>query len=248
MMPLADGRYGVCRVIQKDSESERVLAVATPWIGSGKPDLSDPLLREALVLNHHAWSDSPAALWVSRSLPPNFTLIGSLEPTQAEKQMVSNSAAAWPWFSIQVLSQWRWDNDRESVLKEDDLHRQEKTKQHEIEARRRREYLARVTLKELREKPRFESWEGYVPDVALEATRRVFCDTIDAIAELGAKASEESIIKKLKWCIESLNELDFRHKFIETLERENLCAEFEEVVHASGLGHYDDLANRWREW
>lgn len=247
-MPLVDGRYGVCRVIQRDSEGERVLAVATPWIGSGEPELSEPLLREMLVLSHHAWSNSPAALWVSRPLPQDFILIGSLEPTQAEKQMVSNSGAAWPWLPIQVLSQWRWDNDRESVLKEDALRHQEKAKQREIEAQHRREYLAKITLKELREKPRFGSWEGYVPDVALEATRNVFCDTIDAIVELGPKASEESIIEKLKWCIESLNELDFQHEFIETLERENLCAEFEEIVHASNLGRYNNLADRWREW
>jgi hypothetical protein len=42
-------------------------------------------------------------------------------------------------------------------------------------------------------------------------------------------------------------DVENRH-FIETVEREDLCAAFDEIVHACGLGKHVDLADRWREW
>jgi hypothetical protein len=46
-----------------------------------------------------------------------------------------------------------------------------------------------------------------------------------------------------------LDKLDVQHEgLIETVEREHLCAEFEEIVDASGLGNYNNLADEWWEW
>jgi hypothetical protein len=42
--------------------------------------------------------------------------------------------------------------------------------------------------------------------------------------------------------------LDAEKRFIETVEREDICDEFEAIVHACGLGNYKDLADRWRDW
>jgi hypothetical protein len=251
LMPLEDGRFGVCRVIQKSFErgEERVLVVATPWIGSREPELSETLLREVLMLNHHVWGNVPAALWIFYPLPAGFTLLGHLEPTQTEKQMVCNSGAAWPLLAVQVLLQWRWDNDREALLHEEDQENREKSRRREASAQQRRDYLAGVTLEALRDKQRFASWEGFVSKGALQATRKVFHDTVDALIALGPEAAEPAVLDVLRGCIESLNALDSQYGgFIETIERENLCAEFDEIVSASGLGHYDALADRWREW
>ncbi len=52
----------------------------------------------------------------------------------------------------------------------------------------------------------------------------------------------------LQDCIESFNELDAEMRFIETIEREDICEEFEAIVHACRLGNYEDLASRWRDW
>ncbi len=55
------------------------------------------------------------------------------------------------------------------------------------------------------------------------------------------------IMAILKQCIESFNNLDAEMDFIETVEREDICEEFEAIVHACGLGAYTDLADRWRD-
>ena len=52
----------------------------------------------------------------------------------------------------------------------------------------------------------------------------------------------------LQECIEAFNALDAELHFIETGEREDICEEFEAIVHACGLGGHEDLADRWREW
>ena len=251
-MPLEDGRFGACRVIQKDPMIlgiERILVAATPWIGSSKPELSEPLLKKILLLNHHNWSNKPAILWISDTAPSDFKLIGSLKPSAAEEQIPCSSFHNWDFFPFSVLMQWRWDNDREAVMKEDEERQQKETNLREVEANKRREYLSKITLKELQNKKRFKNWEGYVTEIVLEAARNIFRGTIDAVIDLGPDASDESILDKLKWCIISLNNLDADHDgFIETEEREDLCAEFEEIVHASGLGHYKDLVDEWREW
>src|SRR5947209_1584387 len=81
LMPLADGRFGVCRVIRRQlseakerSGSTAVLAAATPWIGRQPPALSDPLLRLMLVLNHHNWGNELEVQWVSGPPPMSLTV------------------------------------------------------------------------------------------------------------------------------------------------------------------------------
>jgi len=68
------------------------------------------------------------------------------------------------------------------------------------------------------------------------------------LLKLGPRASEKKRMAVLQHCIESFNELDAEMQFIETIEREDICAEFEAIVHACGLGHCKGLADRWREW
>ncbi len=52
----------------------------------------------------------------------------------------------------------------------------------------------------------------------------------------------------LQECIEGFNTLDANLGFIETDEREDICVEFEAIVHACGLGAHKELTHRWREW
>ena len=251
-MPLGDGRFGACRVLRKGSPAfgaKSVLVVATTWIGHDVPDLSAPMLKQVLLLNHHAWQDDPAALWTSYPVPADFTWIGTLAPTPADAQRPCHSGGTWDALPIYVLDQWRWDHERAAVLREDKEQAQAQAEQREMENQRRRAYLDQVTIEALADPRRFASWEGVVPQAALRATRQIFRDTIDAIIASGPGASEATILETLRGCIASLNALDMQHGgFIETIEREDLCEAFEEIVHASGLGHHENLVDAWREW
>jgi hypothetical protein len=73
-------------------------------------------------------------------------------------------------------------------------------------------------------------------------------NTVEKLIQLGPRASERERMAILQQCIESFNELDAEMQFIETDEREDICEEFETIVHACGLGTHEDLADRWRDW
>jgi hypothetical protein len=72
-------------------------------------------------------------------------------------------------------------------------------------------------------------------------------NTVEELLKHGPRASEKERMAVLQQCIESFNELDAEMQFIETVEREDICEEFEAIVHACGMGHHKDLADRWRD-
>jgi hypothetical protein len=109
----------------------------------------------------------------------------------------------------------------------------------------RDQYLERITLDELRGRRFFPNWREYPPPKAVRASRKLMTNTVENLLELGPGASERERIAVLQQCIESFNELDVEMQFI---EREDICEEFEALVHACGLGHHEELADRWRDW
>ncbi len=119
-------------------------------------------------------------------------------------------------------------------------------------ARKRKEKLARATLDRLRKRRFLRAWDPeYLPPAAVEDSRENFRQTVKALVELGPNPSSRGVLRILKQCIERFNELNERYDgFIETVEREEICDEFREIVHAAGLRgeRYDNLADRWRDW
>jgi hypothetical protein len=258
LMPLEDGRYGVCRVLRENTEKERqghgcpcILVAASPWIGPEAPDLSDPHLREIQKLTHHAWKNAPNVCWVSEPPPESFQRLGTIEPSATDKRCHCGVFGGW-YFAFHVLMEWRWAHDLEAVLREDAAHAEKQAREYEEAERRRREARGALTLDGLRKKRRFADWKGYAPDKAITACRAIFRDTIDAVLALGNKPkgrNRRAIFPILQACIERLNKLDEQcDHFIETTIREDLCEEFDEVVHACGLRNLEDLADEWRAW
>jgi hypothetical protein len=256
VVPLPDGRYGACRVIRrgatdaaKRKDDDRILVAASSWIGQDVPDMKEPRLREILVLTHHSWENSPVVHWVDDRVPDSFKGLGTIEPSRDEEELECSSCSGWESFPLQVYLQWRWDNEREAVLREDEQQRESEKREREESAKRHSEYLAGLTLEALKKKRRFTRWTGYVPDKVIAACRRVFRETVDSLIELGTDPKKRTILPILQQCIERLNKLNSQHGgFISTIEREKLCEEFSEIAYVSGMPEYDDLADRWREW
>jgi hypothetical protein len=188
-------------------------------------------------------------LWVSGPVPGSFRRLGTIEPSHDEKSIECFSYGGWESFPLQAHRQWRWDNERDIVLQEDARQRELEERKREESAKHYQEYLGGLTLEGLKKKRRFSGWKGYVPDKVIAACRRVFRETIDSVVELGANPKKRAILAVLQRCVERLNELDEQYNhFIMSIERDELCEEFYEIVHASGLRGYEDLADRWREW
>jgi hypothetical protein len=257
VMPLADGRFGVCRVLRRASDEETtrrgapsILVAASAWIGdTPPPDVHERGLALPLILTHHSFQGRAEILWVTDAPPDTFRPLGTIRPTPAESVMEWNVHGAWGSFPFQRMLQWRWDHDRAAVDTEDAERDRAKVAARAQAAIDYRAHLEGLTLEALRKKRRFSSWKGFVPDAALAETRRIFRQTIDSIIALGPKPDRRRVVTALRGCIESLNNLDDQHDhFIETIAREDLCEEFDEIVFASGFKNSPDAADRWREW
>lgn len=247
-MKLEDGRYGACRVLQMDEENG-ILVAASAWIGKDIPDMEEPLLKTILKLTHHSWDGKPEIVWVDGAAPDHFTPIGWIDPTEEEQQIDCWSWGAWEGLDLQVLRQWRWDHDREALLKEDEIKAEKRQKDQEIARQAYQKYLNEVTLEQLLNKPIFLNWEGYAPDAALDASRELIQRTIKALMAIGEDPDETQRMAILEQCIEGFNTLDGQHDwFIETVEREDICEVFYEITHACNMNHHEDLADQWRDW
>lgn len=220
----------------------------SPWIGTAAPDLGDPQLREIHRLTHHSWKNEPNVCWVSDPPPENFQLLGVIEPSPADKPRQCSGFGGWV-FGGQVYWQWRWDHEREAVLREDQEYAEKQAREYQEAEKNHRAKLGGLTLEGQVKKRRFQHWTGDCPSAALAACRTHFRESAQALLALQDKTKKRDVLKILKRCIQSLNRLDEEHDhFIETTKREDLCDEFDELVHAAGLRGYDNLADRWRDW
>lgn len=256
-VPLEDGRYSVCRVLHdRDSEyaqeqrSRVILVACSAWVGDKVPDVTDESLRPILYLTHHAWKNKAEVVWIDDELPADFIPIGTIEPTPEEKAIESLTFSSWHSVRIQPLAQWRWDHDREAVLAEDQEKARRKEQENTERLRHQREqFLAEATLERLQKRRFFPHWGEYPSKQAIRKSRKIMKETVNQLVELGQKTSKMKRMAVLQACIESFNALDVElDHFIETIEREDICEEFELIQHACGLGEIDDLSDEWREW
>jgi hypothetical protein len=254
-VPLADGRYSVCRVIldshsgaAKKWKTPCVLVACSAWISDKIPSAADPGVRPILHPTHHSWEGEPKLAWISVAVLPDFIPIGRIEPTAEETAIDCGTFANWSSMSIQPLLQWRWDNERDSVLREDEKKKAEATDRQTAAADQRKAYLASVRLDDLLNHEFFPRWKDYPSRRAIRESRNAMATTVRGLIDVGGSATKEQRSAILQSCIESFNRLDEELHFIETVEREDICDEFEVIVHACGLGNHENLADRWREW
>lgn len=254
-VPLADGRYSVCRVIlDNDSEAARrtkssnVLVACSQWVGSEIPKADDPSLLPILCLTHHAWKGKPEILWISEPVPETFIPIGRIPPAESELSIVCNAFGGWGSMTVQPLLQWRWDNDRDAVLAEDAEKLVRESDDRRKAALQRQDYLSQLTLNDLTTHQFFPNWDEYHSKRATRTARHIMQTTVRSLIELGESASEEDRMSLLQSCIESFNEFNTDVEFIDTVIREAICEEFELIVHACGLGQHENLADEWRNW
>ncbi len=244
-MPLEDGRWGACRVLQMKGDPLAALVATSPWIGSAPPDLTEPTLRKVLRLTHHSWDKGPCLAWVSDPVPPAFVHLGNLPPKAKEASASSNSSSDWSSSPLQLFLQWRWDHERAAVEAEDEARRECERVARET---RRRAYkpLPKYTLEELRKRP-FQQWEGFVETNALRASRKVVRNTIDALRALGPDAPKPLKINLFHACVEQFNDLD-EDGWICTIEREDVCELLDQLADLVGLEDYGEALTSRRDW
>lgn len=249
LMPLEDGRLGACRILRTNAEEDSVLVAATNWVGTEPPDLSEPQLRTILLKSHHAWKGAPCAHWViQNAVPETFTHLGSILPTSEEEKLTGQFSTSWNYFPEQVFLQWRWDNEREQVLAEEEAEREQQRAEQEAQYRAYKP-LPRVTLEELRRLPMPE-WSGYYDPAGGRRGRRILRDTLDELIELGLEGPVPEKLDVIRQCIERLNILDDEDEDfdIDTMERERLCNWVDDVASLVALDDFGTILTDTRDW
>lgn len=253
LMPLADGRFGFCHVIDVPERllgkrnTDGVCVELSAWIGEEAPDLNDPRLRKAFVESHHGSGPNQWRVVVRGPAPDSFQRLGTLKRVSTGRVLAIFTF--WETLAREVLTQWRWDHDREALLREEQEAAVRWKAEQEQAAKRQRDVLDHLTLDELKKKRRFSSWKGDRPDKAIAGCRKAFREATDELTALGPRPKKRDVAAVVRRCVEQLNSLDEQYDgFIETGEREELCREIDELVYVAGLRSSAGMADRWREW
>ena len=240
-MPLADGRWGACVVLRKSSDAALLLVQTSAWIGDAPPsDLSDPLLTTPLVLTHHAWGGDVSIHWVDGPVPEGFVSLGRVPLGATDAATDSHGHGSWEGHRVQPLMQWRWDHEREAVLAEDEVARQ----QREAASQEWRFGYRRAcdSLRDLRQRTAFPGWASFVEPADLRLSRRIVRDLIDELIALEHDRDEVTKLDAFRRAVGRFNETDF----IMTEEREGICEMLDQIADAAGL--HDHEVSAWRDW
>jgi len=126
-------RFGALRVLElmKDGAGrgkDSALLVCTEYLGAQPPQLDEPALRRPLTRKidgnpGHAYGFIPGFEigWANESPPPELTqFIGNFPPTPQEQAIERDHPSygkEW-WLASAVYTQWRWEHERDAVLRD----------------------------------------------------------------------------------------------------------------------------------
>jgi hypothetical protein len=246
--PLEGDRWGVCRILRRESErhgyQDIALTELSAWIGDEPLEAVSQELRKPLKLTHHSWKKRPYQTWTRKPVPAEFRLIGKLPPRAADRKVECNTFGGWPHYPRQRHLQWRWDNERRAVLAEDEA------KEAATRARKAKAEAERVvpTLAELATQVRLRAWEGFVKKKVLFASHQILAQAIQELRTRGPGLSQEQVFEVIQRGVEAFNALDVKHgPFIDTQMREDLAQRFNQMAEACGY-RVRDVTEAWREW
>lgn len=239
-MPAGKGLEGLCRVITK--RGKHLLVAASPWLGkkATAATLNEPAARAILKLTHHKWDGRERLLWVQGIPPKRFRHLGTLAPTADERQRACNAYGNWESVQVQPLMQWRWDHERAAVLAED---ARERARKDAAVAKAKAKAATRKppSLASLRRKKWFQAWDKHVAKRPLANTRKLL--------EEFAKRQQD-VEEALAGCVNALNVLDAKQRFIFTIEREDLYDALVTIAWAAGVDRERaaEIIDEHRDW
>lgn len=247
--PTGDGRWAAGRVLRRQFEGGAwaALLASSRWLGAAPPPLDEPLLRETLVLTHHQWKGTRDVRWTYDPPPADFLILGKIPPTAEELTEPCYTYGGWQSTPLQALTQWRWDHDREALLQEEAARAADDAQRRRQAALVRAEYQRTLTLASLAERSWLDSWDAE-PLGSLKLDSQQLLTQLVAQLQSQTKLTKPLVRRLLKQTVEAFNQLDAAKPFIHTLEREELCEAFEQIVCAAGFPHLADELDQWRNW
>jgi hypothetical protein len=227
--------------------AQAVLIAATPWLGNDLPTLDVPALRETLILNHHSWKRKREIIWVHDLMPPEFVVVGRIDLSPDDLVASSSSFTGWQSVPIQALMQWRWDHDRAALLQEEARQAAELAEVQRQRAVAQAELMRTLTLDSLVDRTWFASWEDSDSKLPLHQCRSLIRKLVNELRE-APKLTLGVVKKHLKQSVKDFNRLDAERRFISTIEREDLCDAYEQIVCAARFPQAANQIDQWRDW
>jgi len=168
-----------------------------------------------------------------------FSLVGTLALSDEERILGENNASysVWRFASVDAEGEWRWAHDREKLLAEHELQKQENERRKQAEKERFENRLSKLTWEILLDESLFERWVESPPfpsrdfKDALVARIRTSIRDLQAMGEKYPRAKVRKILKTLVHDITLLDQ-KFDHP-IETEEREEIYGVFDDLTFLS---------------
>jgi hypothetical protein len=223
------------------------LIAASPWLGNELPPLDLPVLRETLVLNHHKWKNQPEMFWVHDIMPPGFMIVGQFPLSSDDLMAYSHTFGGWHIVPLQALLQWRWDHDREALLRDEALQAAQDAETQRQRAAAHAELMRTQTLDSLVDRTWLASWEDADSDLPLHKCRSLLAKLVNEL-RAAPKLTMAVAKRHLKQSVKDFNRLDAEQHFIFTIEREDLCQAYEQILCAAKFPLLVNQIDNWREW
>ncbi len=246
IFPMIKDLYGACRILQCNSRCG-CLVLCSKWIGHGNPMLDDQgLMIPVKVESGDTSQNKPLIVWIPETPPPDFKLVGIINPSVHETVMDCGSYLPdWQTLREERLLQWRWEYDRERLLEEEQEF--EKTRLSNKETINGNDWK-NISLNTLAQKIPCNNWEGVVNAHQRKQVEDVLTSTLQYMNKvLTNNGDYDEKLCVIKDCIRKLNELQSETDIIETMEREDICEWLICLQKCVGLPNVD-LTLEWRDW
>jgi hypothetical protein len=246
--------------------TDKLVAVAVfDGIWFEGPNLEE--MRTSSIINEHRFyhTGRPAVFGVNRDWwqPSNdledFRFVGMQAVSDTKLSFADAIAcfAAGSRFSAinaanyAAEGEWRWSNDRESFVKEDQLKAAKNEAERAAKEERYRTRLSKLTWDQLLSETPFGSWSHsppFPPEEFTDAARTVIRDACAALQALGPKPRRADVRAVLKKTVQWFNEADEEAGgVIETEERGDICTMLEEMACVARQKVLVDEIDAWRD-
>ena len=262
--PSSTGRYGAFKLL---GVSDKHIAVAVlDGIWTSAPTPKD--VRGKAILHEHRFAHTgrPAVFgvnqdfWQPEADLQEFSFVGILAVSASERSLadaIARFEAGTRFATIHHVNysaegEWRWSNERDSFVEEIALRDAKNAAERAAKEERYKTRLSKLTWEQLLSETQFERWSPsppYPPQEFTDAARGAIRDACIALQGLGPKPRKAEVRAILKKTVQWFNEADEKAGgVIETEEREDICAVFEEMAYVARHKSLVDEIDEWRDW
>ena len=261
--PRETNRFGAIKILGTNTES--VVVSVLEGVFYSMPTFGEAVSHNILRMNRFSHNNRVAVFgfsksWWSNSELEQMTLLGRASLSSVEMKLahsrlmheVGSVTAGLSFANHAVEGEWRWANDQELLLEEQEKITARRIAKQNAEKDRYENRLKSLTWDQLLSETPLERWTGNSPFPNEEFTagaRRVLRQTILSIQQLGNKPKKKDVRAILKSCVSWFNQADEAHGGpIETEEREDICLTLEEIAFVARHKSLIDEVDTWRDW